>query len=116
MQFPQHFLRQRFHVPLGASRVRGDEVRDQLIGQTLPAANAVEIRVELFEQRERRFAHQLQYALLGVLGRHFEPSRGVVFEHRFQIGRPVEQVVTDAAADKGFFDPFDGADFFIQSQ
>ena len=116
MQFSQHLLRQRLHLPLGASRMRGDEVGDQLIGQLLPAANAVEIRVELFEQGERRFAHQFQYVLLGVFGRHFEPARGVVFEHRLQIGRPVEQVVTDAAADKGFLDAFDGADFLIQSQ
>ena len=101
MQFSQHLSGQRLHVPLGASRVRGDEVRDQLIGQMFLTANAMEVGGQPLEERERRFAHQAQHVILGVFGRHFKPSRGMVLQHSLQIGRAVEQVVADAAADEG---------------
>ena len=78
--------------------------------------NAMEVGRQPFEERERRFAHQTQHVILGMLGRHFKSPRGVVFQNRFQIRRLVEQVVTDAAADEGFLDAFDGAYFFVQRQ
>lgn len=96
--------------------MRRDEVGDQLVGQPLAAADAQEIGVQLFEKCERRLAHQSQNGILGVLGRDFQASRGVVFDHGVQIRAVVEQVVSDAAADKGLLDAFHGADLLVQSQ
>ena len=88
--------------------MRRDEVGYQLVGEPLRTADAAEIGVELFEKGERRLAHQPQHPLFGVLRRHFEPPRRVVLQHRLQVGRIVEEVVADAAADKGLFDAFHG--------
>ena len=76
----------------------------------------MEVGGQPLEERERRFAHQVQHVVLGVFGCHLEPPRGVVFQHGLQVRRLVEQIVADAAADKGFLNPFDGPYFFVQGQ
>ena len=116
MQPSEHLVGQRPHVLLRAAGVRRDEVGDQLVGEPLAAADAVKIGVQLLEEREGGLAHQLQHMLLGVLGRHLQPSRGVVADNRLEVGRVVEQVVADAAADKGLLDPLHGADLLVERQ
>jgi len=51
--------RQFGHIGLGTARVAGDEVGDELLAQTLLAADAVEAALEVVELRERRLAHEL---------------------------------------------------------
>lgn len=116
MELAEDFLRQRTHVAFGAAGVRRDEVGNQLVGQSFAAADALEIGGQPLEERERRFAHQFQHGIFGVFGRDFQSSRRVVFHDRIEIGTLVEQVVADAAADKGLFDAFHRADLFVKRQ
>lgn len=76
----------------------------------------LEIGVQLLEKCERRLAHQFQHGIFGVFGGDLQASRGVVFHDRLKIGAVVEQVVTDATADKGLLDALHGSDLFVQSQ
>ena len=116
MQTSQYLVGQGLHLLLRAPGVRGDEVGNQLIGQTGLSANAVEVVVQPLEEREGRLAHEPQHALLGVLGGDLQPPRGVVADDGFEIGRVVEQVVADAAPDECFFYPFHGADLFVEGE
>ena len=76
----------------------------------------LEIGVQLLEKCERRLAHQFQHGIFGVFGGDLQASRGVVFHDRGEVRAVVEQVVTDAAADKGLLDALHGSDLFVQSQ
>ncbi len=114
VELAQHLLRQGAHLLLGASGVRRDEVGNQLVGQPLAVADAVEVGVQPFEKREGRLAHQVQHPLLGVLGGYLEAARGVVHEHRAQVVAVIEQVVADAAADEGFLHPLHGPDAGVE--
>ena len=116
MEPSEHLARQFAHVVLRTAGVRRDEVGDELVGEPLAAADGVERLVELLEEGEGGLAHQPQHMLLGVLGGHLEPPRGVVAEHRLEVGRIVEEVVADAAADEGLADALHGADFLVEGQ
>ena len=48
----------------------GDEVRDELLVEMLLAVDAVEDALELVELLERRFAHQSEHTVAGVLRCH----------------------------------------------
>lgn len=116
VQFAEHLLRECAHVLLRASGVRRDEVGDELVGQPLAVADTVEVGIQPLEEGERRLAHELQHPLFGMLGRHLQPPRGMVLQHGFEIGPFIEEVVADAAADKGLLDPLDGPDLLVESQ
>lgn len=62
------------HVLLRAAGVRADEVGDELLVEADVAAGGVEEVLEVVEERERRFAHQAEHAVGGVLGGHFESA------------------------------------------
>ena len=76
----------------------------------------MEVVVELLEEREGRFAHQPQHALFGVLRGDLQPPGGVMDQYGAQIGRVVEEVVADSAADERLLDPLHGADLRVEIQ
>ena len=112
---PSRLVGQVAHIRLGAARMARNEIWDQLIVKPLFRADAVELRVELTESVERRFAHQFQDMFLGVFGGDFEPSRHMVSDHFALVSAAVlfEQIVADAAADKGFFNSFDSRNLAV---
>lgn len=91
----------------------GYEVGDDLLVQILFAVDAVKDALKVIELLERRFAHQLQDMVAGVLGSHLQPAADMVQNeltrvfHSGPVGRiviaPVKQeVVADATADEAF--------------
>lgn len=78
---PSRLVGQVAHIRLGAARMARNEIWDQLIVKPLFRADALELRVELTESVERRFAHQFQDMFLGVFGGDFEPSRHMASDH-----------------------------------
>ena len=101
------------HVFLVAARVGGDEVGDELLAQVLVCVDAVEDALELLKEAERGFAHQVENAVGGVFGSHFQPSADMA-GNQFAgvlLGCPVgllvataveQQVVAHSAADEAF--------------
>lgn len=65
------------HVFLMAAGVRRDEVGNELLAQLVTLVHTVEDGFETTELLKRRFAHNRQNRVAGVLGRHFEPARDV---------------------------------------
>ena len=49
-----------------------------------------------------------------MLGGDLQTPRGVVFEHRFEVGALVEEVVADTASDEGLLDPLYGANLLVE--
>ena len=116
VQTAQHLFREGFHVALAASRVRRDEVRDELVAQGVVVADAAEIGVQPLEHGERRFAHERQNMIFGMLGRDLQAARGVVLHDGLQIGGTVEQIIAYAAAYEGFLHPFHAADALVKRE
>ena len=74
----------------------------------------LEIGVQLLEKCERRLAHQFQHGIFGVFGGDLQASRRCGVSRPSQDRAVVEQVVTDATADKGLLDALHGSDLFVQ--
>ena len=109
------------HVGLLTAGVRGDEVGDDLLPQVLLGVDAVEDALEVVELLERRFAHQPQHAVAGVLGRHLQPSADVMADQLagvllcgavggLVLAAVQQQVVAYAAADEALLDAGQGVD------
>ena len=83
------------HVFLVTSGMRRNEVGDDLLAQVFLAVDAVEDALELSELTERRFAHEHEHAVAGVLGGHFESSADVARDEFAGIlhGRTVGRLV-----------------------
>lgn len=102
------------HIFLGATWVRRNEVRNDLLLQSVFLVQAVENSLELVEQGERRFAHQVEHFVAGVLWSHFQSARHME-ANQFLIVLPIHlvhfliagfvhgEVVAHTAADKRLF-------------
>ena len=106
--------RQFCHIFLGATWVRRNEVRNDLLLQSVFLVQAVENGLELVEQIERGFAHQVEHFVAGVLRRHFQAARhmeanqflivlAIHLVHLLVAGFVHRKVVAHAAADKRLF-------------
>ena len=69
--------------------------------------------IQLLKQRKRRLTHQLENALLGVLGSNLQATRCVVQNNLAEIVRPVEQIVADTTTDIGVLNPLEGANLLV---
>ena len=96
--------------------MRGDKVRYKLIAQTIARTNLTEVTIELLEHRKRRLAHNIQNVLLGMLGRNLQATRCVVLDNGFEVGRVIEQIVTDTATNKGLLNALHRANLLIKRQ
>ena len=107
------------HVLLVAARVGGDEVGDDLLVKILLAVDAVELALEVVELLERRFAHEVEHAVAGVLRCHLQSSAHMTGDEfpRVFLGRTVgffvlaaiqEQIVTHTAAYEAALDIWQG--------
>ena len=99
--------------------MRADEVGDDLLAQAAVVVDAVELPLEVVEEAEGGFAHQLQHTVAGVLWGHLKASADVPRDELARVvgGSAVEgfvapvveqQVVAHAAADVAVFDAGQG--------
>ena len=65
------------HIFLLAARVGGDEIRDDLLVEILFAIDTVKLAFELIELLERRFTHQLQNTVAGMLWCYLQTTADV---------------------------------------
>ena len=72
------FYGQIGHVGLAATRMAGDEVRDDLLVQSFLAIDTVEDALELVELLERRLAHQCQHMVGSMLWSHFQTTADMI--------------------------------------
>ena len=68
------YHRKLCHVLWMATRVRTDEIRDYLLSKSFFFVYLVEDALELIEQFERWFAHELQHTVGGVLWCYLQSS------------------------------------------
>ena len=62
------------HVFGGAAGVRTDEVGDDLLAQFLAAVDVVEDTLEVVEELEGRFSHEIEHPVGCVFWGNFQPS------------------------------------------
>ncbi len=62
------------HILLLASGMATDEIRDKLLTQSFFTVDSVEYLLELTELAERRFAHDVEHAVRGMLRSHFQTA------------------------------------------
>ena len=109
------------HVLLGARGVRRDEVGDELLPQGILEVDAVEELLELLEEGERGFAHDVEHRVAGVLGSHLEPARDMeAYELLVELGIDLvdggiagavhREVVAHTAANERLLDLGQGVD------
>ena len=72
------YSRKFSHIFFSATRVRGDEIRNNLLVELFVLIYIVENLLEFSELRERWLTHQLKNTVGSVLGSHFKSSRHVV--------------------------------------
>ncbi len=66
------------HIDFGASRMRRNKIRNQLLTQIITLVDTVKHLLEPIKQVERRFAHHRKHRILSMLGRDFEPATYMV--------------------------------------
>lgn len=117
-QVEVHLLRQHrqlSHVFFAASWMATNEIRYELLAKILFSVDAVEGALELFEEPERRFSHQLQHAVGGVFGCHFQSSADMAgnqfsgifacsLVHLLVVRMVQEQVIAYTAANETLLD------------
>lgn len=112
------------HVFGCAAGVAADEVGDDLLAQVVASADVVEEALEVVEEAEGGFAHELEHTVGGVFGGYFETAADVAGDEFFGVlavdavgvwvARVVEQeVVADAGADETLFDAREGIDGMV---
>ena len=84
------------HVFSRTSGMAADKVGDDLLTQVFFAVDAVEDALKLFELLKRRFAHNAQYPIAGVLGGYFQAATYV-------LGDKLACVLCGAFVDGGIF-------------
>ena len=62
------------HIYFAAARVAGDEIWDELLVEAVLAVDVVELALELVEEGERGFAHDVEDGIGGVFGGYLEAA------------------------------------------
>lgn len=114
--------RQLCHIFGFATRVGGDEIRDELLAQSCLSVDAIEDGFELVEETERGLAHEVEHAVAGMFGRDFETPRDMVhnqfarivhrrFAKLLVFVRMEQEVVAHPRTDETFLHTWQGVDF-----
>ena len=102
------------HISFVTARVGTDEVGDNLLTKVLLTVDTIEDTFKLFKLPKRRFTHQFQYTIAGMLRSNFQSSADMLTNEfmdiffsglicLFIITAMQQQVVTDTATNKAFF-------------
>ena len=101
------------HISLLAGRMRGNEIGNKLLVESVLAVDVVEYLLEVVKQFERRFPHAVKHTVGSMLRSHFKASADMACDQFFKILRigpgfvrcvrgSHREIVTHAAPDKGF--------------
>ena len=115
------------HVFLPAAGMRTDEIRYDLLVQSLLAIDAVEDALKVLEQLERGLTHEHEHAVAGVFGCYLQATADVAADELacvvigctvagFVLAAMEQQVVANATADEAFLNLRKGIDRVIDLQ